>query len=846
MNIRYARAVNIDLFIQAAFQASLRLDCRAFSVFSALLLVVLFSGEHLLHAQQSQQSQQNGSDTARSERSERTSPISPTSRAPTAPRTYRTKSVNVESEKRRDLRALRSVEGAAIYEAKKTELITPDELTANRATNNARQIFAKVAGVNVWESDGAGLQLGIGARGLSPNRTANFNTRQNGCDMSADALGYPESYYTPPVEALERIEIVRGAASLQYGTQFGGMVNFVMKRGSADTPFSLTTRQTLGSWGFWNAFVSAGGTIVGSTIVGGTNDSSRPPAFTPSLNYYAFFQHKQGNGWRPNSAFNLTMGYASVQATITPKLSIQADYTQMGYLAQQPGGLTDRMFEDDALQSVRSRNFFRVNWQLAALTLDYQFSAMTQLNSRFFGAFSGRDALGNLERINVVDFGRERTLLADVYQNIGNETRIVHRYPSPFASSAGEISTLVAGVRLYAGNTTRKQGDGSRSSDADFRYLNPDNLENSSYVFPGRNVAVFAENIIWLAPNLSITPGVRWEYIATFADGFWRQRVFDFAGNIVADTRTPERLERVRSFVLGGVGVSYRFESASKSANKSASEPASGTGTGLEQSDLGQFGLELYGNFSQNFRAITFSDLRVVNPNFKVDSTLRDERGFNADVGLRGQLLSWLSGDATLFYLQYADRIGNVLRADEPPLFLPYRYRTNVGTARTIGVEALLEADWRRVLFPEQGEYRLSSFVNCAVLDAHYVESQDAAVRGRFVELAPPIMLRAGVNAGMQSLSVSVQYSFIGEHFTDATNAVRTATAVNGIIPAYSVWDLSAKYVFVLFERPCELEAGVNNLLDGRYFTRRADGYPGPGIIPSDGRSWYCTLGVRL
>lgn len=127
------------------------------------------------------------------------------------------------------IRRLQAVEGANIYEAKKSEVILLDNITANLSTNNARQIFAKVPGLNIWESDGAGLQLGIGARGLDPNRTSNFNVRQNGYDISADALGYPESYYTPPSEALDRIEVVRGAASLQYGTQFGGLLNFVLK-----------------------------------------------------------------------------------------------------------------------------------------------------------------------------------------------------------------------------------------------------------------------------------------------------------------------------------------------------------------------------------------------------------------------------------------------------------------------------------------------------------------------------------------------------------------------------------------------------------------------------------------
>lgn len=145
---------------------------------------------------------------------------------------------------------LRGVENFGIYSSKKTEVVSLSNLTANVSTNNPRQIYGRVTGLNIWESDGAGLQLGIGGRGLSPNRTANFNTRQNGYDISADALGYPESYYTPPAEALDRIEIVRGAASLQYGTQFGGLLNFRFKRGPKDKKIELTSRQTGGSWGF--------------------------------------------------------------------------------------------------------------------------------------------------------------------------------------------------------------------------------------------------------------------------------------------------------------------------------------------------------------------------------------------------------------------------------------------------------------------------------------------------------------------------------------------------------------------------------------------------------------------
>lgn len=64
-----------------------------------------------------------------------------------------------------------SVENFGIYEGKKSEVIIPDQLVANTATNNARQIYSRVAGLNIWENDGAGLQLSIGGRGLDPNRT---------------------------------------------------------------------------------------------------------------------------------------------------------------------------------------------------------------------------------------------------------------------------------------------------------------------------------------------------------------------------------------------------------------------------------------------------------------------------------------------------------------------------------------------------------------------------------------------------------------------------------------------------------------------------------------------------
>ncbi len=134
--------------------------------------------------------------------------------------------VNVKSVKLRQLNDMLSdIDGMGIYASKKNEIINIKKLNTNLATGIGRIAFASIPGLNIWENDGAGIQLSIGSRGLDPNRTSNFNTRQNYHDISADPLGYPESYYTPALENVERIELIRGAASLQYGPQFGGLLS---------------------------------------------------------------------------------------------------------------------------------------------------------------------------------------------------------------------------------------------------------------------------------------------------------------------------------------------------------------------------------------------------------------------------------------------------------------------------------------------------------------------------------------------------------------------------------------------------------------------------------------------
>ncbi len=190
----------------------------------------------------------------------------------------------------------------------------------------------------------------------------------------------------------------------------------------------------------------------------------------------------------------------------------------MHYLAQQPGGLTDDDFLADASQSVRDRNWFRVDWNLASLSLDYQFNDRTKLNWRSYGLFAGREALGILNYINRPDPGGERDLLADRYKNFGSEIRLLHRYDL----IKKQPSTFLAGIRLYRGLTMRHQGDADAGAGPQFHYISAE-PNTSNYRFPGLNAAAFAENIFQLSDKWSITPGIRLEYISTKADGYYYQ-----------------------------------------------------------------------------------------------------------------------------------------------------------------------------------------------------------------------------------------------------------------------------------------------------------------------------------
>ena len=168
---------------------------------------------------------------------------------------------------------------------------------------------------------------------------------------------------------------------------------------------------------------------------------------------------------------------------------------------------------------------------------------------------------------------------------------------------------------------------------------------------------------------------------------------------------------------------------------------------------------------------------------------------------------------------------------------------TNLGASTSKGIESYVEVNFARA-FRRNIKSDLIVFTSASYNDARYGSGyKDANLVGKKVENAPEYIIRNGVTAGYGRFNLTLQLSYVSEVFSDASNSViPTLNGQNGLIPSYTVTDISSTYKF---SKKINLKAGVNNLFNEMYFTRRSGGYPGPGLLPADGRTFFISLSAK-
>ena len=683
---------------------------------------------------------------------------------------------------------LNDIEGTKIYAGKRTNTLTLSSNINGLSFNLGRTALAKIPGLTMWEMDGAGTQLNIGTRGTDSHRSIEMNMRQNGYNTNSDLFGYPEDHYTVPLQAVQEIQLVRGSAALQFGPQFGGMLNYKIKQGDSTRPFGGETEQTIGGYNFFNSYNAVGGT-------------------KGRFDYYAYYDYRHGNGWRDNATFNYHAYYIHLGYRLSDRINVKLEFSGMNYMQQIAGGLTDEQFKEDPHQSVRARNYFQPVINIPAVIFNYAISSSTRLEVISHALFGQRNSVQFINTPNIPDTFNTtigsynpRQVDRDYYSGFTTEARLLHIY------KIGHInSSLSAGIRYFHELTQRKQkGTGTTGSDFDLSLVKPYGIDLR---LTTDNYAVFAENIFQVTPRFSVTPGLRYEIIRTDLSG-----VIDNAADDVSYLGN-------RNFPLFGTGLQYQVNSSS----------------------------QLFGNISQAYRPYLYANVTPADRVDKIDPSLKDSRGYDIDLGYRGHVKNVFQFDLDAFYLYYGNKIGLVSQTNSDGT--TNLFTTNVGNSVSKGVEVFGELSLLRLTSSKNTNTDLKIFTSLAYDEAKYISGAvnksgaNVNISGNYVENAPEFISKNGIEFRYKTLFTNVQYSYTSKSFNDAFNTVFSTNGVTGLIPAYHVWDWGLSWQLL---KQYHLSASINNFTNEKYFNRRITMYPGPGILPADGRTFTISAGINF
>jgi len=692
------------------------------------------------------------------------------------------------SGQRENIQRLPATSGTYLWSGKKNEVIDLQSTDANIAEKSPRQVFAKVPGVFVYDMDGTGNQVNISTRGLDPHRGWEFNIRTDGIMTNSDAYGYPASHFTLPFEAVGRIELVRGTGALQYGAQFGGMLNYVLKQPDTTRRFNFETVNSAGSFGLVSTYNAVGGKL-------------------GKVQYYAYYSQRESNGYRDNSKSHFDGQGLVLKYQPTSKFSLRAELLRSRYRYQTPGPLTDAMFAADPRQATRTRNYFTPEIYLPSLSAEWQVAPRTLL-SLTTSAVLGQRSVALYDRpANIRDSINSATLAynprqidIDNFHSYTTELRLLQQY-----SLLGYTSALTAGIQYMHNDLHRRHTPNGGTTGTDYDLTISAAGWRRDLHFKTQNIAIFLENKFQLSQKFSISPGFRYESGESKMSG---------TTTYLSDAELPNTIEH--RFPLFGLNTEYVIDSRQN----------------------------IYGGVSQAYRPAIFKDIIPGNAYERADKNLKDANGYTVELGWRGSTSSF-KWDVSGFIMQYNNRLGSLAQY-EGELDTFVLYRTNIGDSRTNGLEVFLEYG-----FHIADHTRLSIFTSTAYFDAKYQGDsvrisarENQSIAGKRVESVPQWISRNGVNFKCKGLSVSLLYSYTAESFADPLNTVTpSANGAVGLVPAYGLLDLNMSYhasARLMFR------LNLSNLTDAQYFTKRPTFYPGPGVWPSDGRSINASVGLNF
>ncbi len=485
-------------------------------------------------------------------------------------------------------------EGTKIYSGKKTSLIDLEEKPVI-VNNNLRQALNKTTGLLVSEETTP--LVSIGNRGLAPDRAQYMQVLKDGIPITADMFGYPEVYYIPPFEVVDHIDFIRGGASLMYGPQPGGAINFVTKDPHEDAAFYLTESNSFGSNDFYSNY----------TALSGTKDN---------FGHYTYFHHRQSQGFRAlNSQYDLYSGGSKIiytQDSSSRWIGVVDLYNEEH---GEPGGLTRANFDDELNQNMTSRpnDHFELNRYAGSLAYEKDVSSdrRLELKSYFvnYERLSWRQRGGGFGTLPSGANATSNDIQDQEFYTGGFETRLRQDYAT-FGSDENSLS----GGFLYHHTTSPREDKRGTTADAEDGTLRKDSDRQMNYF------STFVENLFKF-DKLSLTPGLRLENI-------WQS----IQENVNLDKTTLAEDDDYSFVALLGLGAQY---------------------------DLTET-VNLYSNFAQGYRPKIFTQAVPIGTNETVNEDLEEGKSWSLDFGARGNPTDYLTWDASVFHLIFNDQTGSV------------------------------------------------------------------------------------------------------------------------------------------------------------------------------------------
>ena len=491
-------------------------------------------------------------------------------------------------------------ESGKINSGKKTT-VTPLSALPSITNNNYRQALAHTPGLLTSEVANQSF-TSFNYRGVGdPHETYNFMVLQDGLPIAADPFGYPAVYYTPTLDYVDRMEFIRGGASLLYGPQPGGALNYVTRQPATDRAWAFRSKQLGGGQGLYQTYNEASGT-------------------QGALSYLAQVNHRQSSGFRQaNSDFRIDGGALKLAYKTSARSRLGLSFDAYKSNSGEAGGL--------ALTSASGANGLNGDWTATSLfndrlqierqnlALDYvsQIDEATQVSVKLWGGsmkrISRRQAVGSAPTFGGIANGSTNTIQDQRFTTWGSEARASHDW-----DLFGGKHTVAGGLTYSSIDSPYRQERGATPT-ADSGDLQKDLMRKT------RASSVYVENRFVIG-KLKVIPGVRYDMIG--------QSINESTNSgATVPLRSNDITDRVP---LLGLGTTYELPLA----------------------------LEAYGNISQGYKPVTFADAVPLNTGDTVSSDLKAARSTAMEAGVRGRPIEPLLFDVSVFRMDFSDQFGRV------------------------------------------------------------------------------------------------------------------------------------------------------------------------------------------